>query len=203
MKINESSGSEKQVLATGFYVCLVTDMIDKPDNEWEGELKPQVSFALQPLNKLGSVKPMVDTEGEEFSSFKVYKDKEGNETKRANVVYYNMTYKFHNGEPSMSTDERSGYYALKTAVFQDIEKQGYENLEDYIGDTVVVEIVAKKNSKGSIVNRVKGISNHEDNTIKTKEEITKVVAQWEKNTAEREARMAEKEANTSIDDLPA
>ena len=189
MKINVSSGIERPVLKDGLYVCKIVDMVDKPDNEYDGKLSPQISLYLQPLSKLGSDKPMEDVKGNEYAPSRVI-EVDGVEKEIPRILFYNVGYFFVNGEATFSTSDKSKYYKLKQAIFGSKEAI-YENLEDYMGDTLVANVIVREGKKGQR-NTIESIANHEDNTIKTKTQIAKAVGAWRKMRDEIEARVSEK-----------
>jgi len=198
MKINVSSGTPRPVLKAGLYVCKIVDMVDKPDNTYDGKVSPQISLYLQPLSKLGSDKPMEDIEGNEYSPSRIL-EVDGEEKEIPRILFYNVGYFFVNNEPTFSTSEKSKYFKLRQAVFGNKEAV-YENLEDYMGDTVVASVIVREGKKGQR-NTIESIANDDSNKIKTKAQITKAVNEWKKMRAEIEERQNSKD-DVDVETIP-
>lgn len=150
------------VFAQGLYRCEIIEAEYKPDNKFNGESKPVYSLKLQPI-EMAVGGEMMGTDGEKREA--VYESKEGKEYKRFFFFTISLPFSLH---------EKANFGKLVQAIFGN-ETPYYNKVEDYVGSTVICQIIAKNGGKdgdGPLRNYIAAISTDPKNELKKPDELS-------------------------------
>lgn len=194
--------SEYPVLSAGDYVCKITSMVYEPDNEYDGKPSPCYTLKFKPMfNFEDPESVMKNTDGKEWKNEYVNKETQYD---MDNVIFYSLPSPLKAVKQD-GTPTKFGNFIKAIIGTENFQKMldgkytpAYTEPSDFVGDTVVCEIVSYRTKAGKLRNKITAVRKHADNKIKTEADIKRSDSKSEVMSD------AEKKINElSIDDIPA
>lgn len=167
-KIDYGKATEKSsfpVYQEGSYRCIIHDVVDRPDNTYNGELKPTVEFHILPIEDLENLDGnMFDSEGKELKN-KFTKD-DGTTVHR--FIYFSTATPPHLNE--LSDQKLTNFTKIVSGVFgreayaENFRKAKagqphdfFDHFEAYKGNRIICTFGVKEKENGGLKNTIESI----------------------------------------------
>lgn len=156
----QGAGNDLKAFAQGLYVCQIIGYDIDNDNVYNGTPRPTCKFKLKPLKPaLGGA--LTDMEGQPIET--VFQNKEGEQFDRFFQFYVSLP---------LSLGKKTNFSKLVGAIFGN-QAPSYEDLDQYIGNTLVADISVTDNmvddgaggKKQRYFNKIESLSTDPQNVV--------------------------------------